>query len=262
MTVARDDFSNQVRELAARRVGFRCSNPSCRHLTSGPTADPARTSNIGVVAHITAASPGGPRFDSTLSSEARCSSENAIWLCQNCGALVDRDVDRFTVAVLREWKILAERAASIDIGAGSEFRPIAAGEVRQELTIGELAVVKELSQEFGCHVETDVHVPAGNGWLSVHAAVVRGEDLVAIEIREHHGHGIPYFQIEHLIELGTTLKFERFSRFALYVVVVSDGPEETDHAVRERLESIARAASCEVNVRLYRLNALRAKHGL
>ena len=100
-----------------------------------------------------------------------------------------------------EWKILAERAASIDIGAGSEFRPIAAGEVRQELTIGELAVVKELSHEFGCHVETDVHVPADNGWLSVHAAVVRGEDLVAIEIKvQHHGHGIPYFQIEHLIE--------------------------------------------------------------
>ncbi len=258
----RDDFTNQVREISAKRVGFRCSNPYCRHLTSGPTADPARASNIGVAAHITAASPGGPRFDGSLSSEARCSITNAIWLCQRCGVLVDRDEDRFTVAVLRDWKVRAERAAGVELGSGTVFRPIAASEVRQELSVAELLAVRELAEEFGCLVETNVHVPAGNGWLSLHAAVVRGEDLIAIEIREYHGEGFPVFQIEYLIELGTTLKFERFGRFVLYIAVVSDASNEADATIRERLETLARGAACEIQVRMYRLNSLRAKHSL
>lgn len=212
---------------------------------------------------MTAASPKGPRFDDSLSSDLRCSLSNAIWLCQRCGALVDRDVDRFTVQVLRDWKERAERAASVELGSGSEFRPLAANEVRQELTVGELAAVLELTQEFGCPVETDVHVPAGDGWLSLHAAVVRGEDLVAIEIRElREGRGIPYFQLEYLIELGTALKFERFKKFVLYVVVVSDAPEDADDKAKSRLETLAQAARCEMHIRLYRLNWLRAKHNL
>ena len=38
--------------------------------TAGPLDDPAKAVNIGVAAHITAASPGGPRFDDTLTSES------------------------------------------------------------------------------------------------------------------------------------------------------------------------------------------------
>jgi len=74
----RDEFSEEVKRIAAARVGYRCSNPRCRKLTSGPKADSGRALSIGVAAHITAASPGGPRYDESLSAEQRSSIENAI----------------------------------------------------------------------------------------------------------------------------------------------------------------------------------------
>src|SRR5437899_8109263 len=55
----RDEFSVGTKELLAKRVGYRCSNPECRQPTSGPQEDPAKVVNIGVAAHITAASPDG-----------------------------------------------------------------------------------------------------------------------------------------------------------------------------------------------------------
>jgi hypothetical protein len=67
--------------------------------------------NVGVACHITAASPGGPRYDSTLSPEERSSIRNAVWLCQTCAKLIDSDEVRFTARVLQEWKWIAEQRA-------------------------------------------------------------------------------------------------------------------------------------------------------
>jgi len=80
----RDDFNIDVKRTLAARVGNRCSNPACLALTSGPQKRSAKSLNIGVAAHITAASPGGPRYDSQLTQENREGIENGIWLCQNC----------------------------------------------------------------------------------------------------------------------------------------------------------------------------------
>ena len=107
----RDDFSPAVCDALAKRVGIRCSNPGCRQPTSGPRLDSAKVVNIGVAAHITAAAIGGPRYEATLSSDSRRSIENGIWLCQNCAKLVDNDADRFTVQLLREWKVKSEAEA-------------------------------------------------------------------------------------------------------------------------------------------------------
>src|SRR5690348_11708522 len=56
----RDDFAMPVRELLAKRVRHECSNPDCRRPTSGPQENPLKAINIGVAAHISAASPNGP----------------------------------------------------------------------------------------------------------------------------------------------------------------------------------------------------------
>ncbi len=111
----RDDFPLGVKELLAKRVAYHCSNPGCRRVTSGPQEDPARVINIGVAAHITAASPDGPRYDASLNAEQRSSAENGIWLCQACGKLVDNDTLRYTVAGLEDWKRTAEAAATREI---------------------------------------------------------------------------------------------------------------------------------------------------
>lgn len=97
------------------RVGVRCSNLFCRKLTTGPRTESPNIINIGVGAHITAASPGGPRYDLTLSSEQRESGENGIWLCQNCAKLIDSDPERYSVEVLRAWKANAEASALAEL---------------------------------------------------------------------------------------------------------------------------------------------------
>jgi len=108
----RDDFPTRIKEELAKRVGFLCSNPACRQPTSGPQSEPSGSVNIGVAAHITAASPGGPRFDDSLSSMERQSAMNGIWLCQSCAKLVDSDVSKYTKNKLIEWKRDAEMAAA------------------------------------------------------------------------------------------------------------------------------------------------------
>ncbi len=110
----RDDFSEAVKRTLAGRVGHKCSNPDCSRSTSGPGIESYKFVNIGVAAHITAADPGGPRYDPLLTQEERKSPENGIWLCQNCAHLIDTDRHRYSREVLSQWKLVAEaRAHSI-----------------------------------------------------------------------------------------------------------------------------------------------------
>ena len=122
--MARDDFSKPTVDTLAKRVGVRCSNPSCRKLTTGPRTDSSYIVNIGVGAHISAASPDGPRYNSSLTTEQRQAPENGIWLCQNCAKLVDNDPDRYPVDILRAWKIHAEASALAEIEGRTETEPI------------------------------------------------------------------------------------------------------------------------------------------
>jgi len=78
--------------------------------------NPEGVANLGVFAHITAASVGGPRYDETLTPEQRKSAANAILLCQNCAKLIDSDVDKYTVELLKDWKIAAEKKADEELG--------------------------------------------------------------------------------------------------------------------------------------------------
>ena len=93
----------------AHRAGYRCSKPDCGILTRGAASDDDRTINFGFAAHITAASPGGPRYDPTLTTAQRRHQRNGIWLCGTHGKLVDSDESHFTVEELLKWKRLAER---------------------------------------------------------------------------------------------------------------------------------------------------------
>ena len=117
MPSARDDFAAGVKREIANRVGARCSNPNCRCPTAGPKAGSGGTVSIGVAAHITAAAKGGPRYDLKLSAQDRASLSNAIWLCQNCATLVDRDPSLYEAGLLRAWKDLSEAAAQLALGA-------------------------------------------------------------------------------------------------------------------------------------------------
>jgi NACHT domain len=119
----RDDFPRWVIDRLAERAGYRCSNPDHRgQPTSGPHTDPLKSVNIGVAAHITAASEGGPRYDPAMTPKDRQSIGNGIWLCANCHSIVDRDPLRYTADELRRWRKLAEEFALQALTFG-ELRP-------------------------------------------------------------------------------------------------------------------------------------------
>jgi hypothetical protein len=115
----RDEFPKAVADMLAKRVGNRCSNPACRKRTSGPHTERDKALNVGVAAHITAASPGGPRYDASLTQEERKSIDNGIWLCQSCAKLVDNDEARYARGLLVQWKQDAEQDALREIESAS-----------------------------------------------------------------------------------------------------------------------------------------------
>lgn len=106
----RDDFPKRTIDILAKRVGQRCSNPNCGLPTCGPHTEPSKSVVVGVAAHITAASAGGPRYDAGLSAEQRRSIDNGIWLCQTCAKLVDSDQARYEARLLHGWKQRAEES--------------------------------------------------------------------------------------------------------------------------------------------------------
>ncbi|RWM01751.1 MAG: hypothetical protein EOR68_09150 [Mesorhizobium sp.] len=114
----RHDFTKATIQFLRDQVGNRCSNPGCRRPTIGSAEKGQSIVNVGQAAHITAAAPGGPRYLATLTAEERASAENGIWLCQNCGKLIDSDSVHHTVELLRDWKRRAQDQAFVEVSTG------------------------------------------------------------------------------------------------------------------------------------------------
>jgi len=115
----RDEFSGAVKTVLAQRAAGRCSNQDCGAVTSGPGADPDSAVNVGVAAHITAASPCGPRYDPALTPAARAAAPNGIRLCHTCAKLIDTDLTLYTADLLRQWKARAEGRAAAMLAAST-----------------------------------------------------------------------------------------------------------------------------------------------
>lgn len=113
----RDEFAPSVKKVIAERAGHHCSRPECRRPTIGPHSDPTKSTSTGVVAHIRAAKPGGPRFDRNQTHEDRKSIGNAIWLCHGCSDLVDKNEDKYPPELLTAWTREQERWIAQDLEA-------------------------------------------------------------------------------------------------------------------------------------------------
>lgn len=158
----RDDFSQLTKDTLAKRVAFRCSQ--CGQQTSGPQTDPRKSINIGVAAHITAASEGGPRYDPFISSEHRASAENGIWMCQNHGKLVDSDHTRYTVSELHAIKARAEAEALAILEGRTGALParVQAAIKKAEQMMPEL--LQEMRMDLHDHPFARVFVLLRKGW--------------------------------------------------------------------------------------------------
>ncbi|WP_156480504.1 hypothetical protein [Aquipseudomonas alcaligenes] len=108
----RDEFSAPTKRALAERSGFRCSYLGCSNATIGPSEESeTAVARTGVACHITAAAPGGKRYDPTLSPTERSSISNGIWMCQTHSVEIDRDEARYTSTLLNHWKNISESRA-------------------------------------------------------------------------------------------------------------------------------------------------------
>lgn len=123
----RDDFNKAAKELLAKQAGHRCAHPHCGKPTSGADESGTGAINIGVAAHITAASAGGPRYDPAMTSEQRKDASNGIWLCQDHAHAVDADDSGFSAEILRTWKRQAEDRSFHALMAGMAAGSLAHG---------------------------------------------------------------------------------------------------------------------------------------
>ena len=105
----RDNFTEATKHMLAEKAGFICSYPQCRVRTNEGLASAGLSLyNVGQAAHITAASPGGPRYDATLTSEERRDESNGIWLCYTHAKLIDSIPCQYPADVLKSWKFQHE----------------------------------------------------------------------------------------------------------------------------------------------------------
>lgn len=86
--------------------GNNCAFPGC----ALPIVDKAGTVT-GEICHITARSPGGPRYDQSLSDQDRNGSGNLLLLCGHHHKVIDSQYQIYTVDVLLDMKSVHEKVA-------------------------------------------------------------------------------------------------------------------------------------------------------
>jgi hypothetical protein len=104
-TSQRDRVPPAQEKVVIARSGDRCAYPGCNlWLTIDPQSEGDRPKATGKVAHIAAASPGGPRYDSKMTTVERGSANNLIYLCGPHHDAIDAQVNFHTRDFLLDAK--------------------------------------------------------------------------------------------------------------------------------------------------------------
>lgn len=82
--------------------GNECAWPTCKNKLVGEDDK----SIISKICHISAASPGGPRYDAMMTDDQRRSFDNLILLCDEHHTIIDNkeNEDKYPVELLKKWK--------------------------------------------------------------------------------------------------------------------------------------------------------------
>ncbi|MCE8053847.1 hypothetical protein HOP61_21365 [Halomonas daqingensis] len=149
-----------------------------------------KISSIGVAAHIHAASLGGPRYDPAMTPAERSSISNAIWLCGNCSIFIDRDEARYPATLLREWKRVAEEAATREKGKRLPAEEDAVHQTTMALT--------GFPQKFIPHAISNVHKAT---------AIALGKADPRFEVVTHYRDGNTIFEYQAKKDVNFSMTF-------------------------------------------------------
>lgn len=98
-----------VKKLFARSLN-RCAFPEC----STPIVENNGTVT-GIICHIRARSPGGPRYSARQTEEERHASENLILMCSRHSKVIDSEPRRYTVKMLEGFKTAREQPSENEL---------------------------------------------------------------------------------------------------------------------------------------------------
>jgi hypothetical protein len=92
----------------------RCAHPKCIN----PLVETSSGIVTGIICHIKARNPKGPRYDKAQNNEQRHHADNLILLCSRHSKIIDSDLTTYTVELLKELKEIHERNGSLDLPPG------------------------------------------------------------------------------------------------------------------------------------------------
>jgi len=87
-----------------------CAHPECSNNMVSDDGEAV----FGQIAHITAASDDGPRFDPKMTDEQRRSFDNLVLLCAEHHKIIDDNEDKYGVDLIKQWKDDHEGGALAD----------------------------------------------------------------------------------------------------------------------------------------------------
>lgn len=117
--IPREPVPKAQEKVVVSRSGNTCAYPGCGLLlTIAAVASGDQPKATGKVAHICAASPGGPRYDENMTRPQRGSADNLIYLCGPHHDAVDTQLELHTVEFLREAKREHEARVARGVRAG------------------------------------------------------------------------------------------------------------------------------------------------
>ena len=82
--------------------GGYCQNPACNMALFPEDSD--RHSHFAEMAHIFAATDGGPRANIEMSGSDKANYKNLLLLCANCHTIIDNEPQTYTDELITEWK--------------------------------------------------------------------------------------------------------------------------------------------------------------
>ncbi|MEZ4784814.1 MAG: hypothetical protein R3F28_12160 [Candidatus Kapaibacterium sp.] len=167
------DFSQKTKDKIIRESGLLCNNPECGIIVSLGETEAKTGSIIGEIAHIEGAEPTAARYNEKQTDSERSSHNNAILLCANCHAKVDRQPELYPVDLLNSWKkqnldYIASGQASRDRIIGKNFKE----SLRNSIT------TKKMISEENCRATLHMFVSSSETTEELLRQVVVPPDLI------------------------------------------------------------------------------------
>ncbi|MFJ8350713.1 ABC-three component system protein [Streptomyces sp. NPDC094153] len=235
--MARVEAPAGQQKVVIQRSGNICAYPECKaELVVSARHAGDKDKAVGKVAHICAASQGGPRFDPSMSEEERGKASNLIYLCGTHHDAIDSQLHYHTVDFLRDAKAKHEMA----VARGVPYSMGAVGFEELESVCNYLSINGEadLAEEIGLDITLEEKIELNRltdvSREMIHAGIAKVTEVRGfirfVEETKHPGFGTKLavkFKSEYYKAIGQDLEGDEVFSYLCGVACENSGPRDT-----------------------------------